>query len=87
MTMGLIHPGTGRGMRSRTIGSRKTVPPRMLRICVRVAEREPRQQNGVFNSVGDREDGSGKRSGKPAIALFPLGYVRCHWESATSASV
>src|SRR6266850_2459494 len=35
MTMGLTHPGTGRGMRSRTIGSRKTVPPRMLRICVR----------------------------------------------------
>src|SRR6266702_1000666 len=33
--MGLTHPGTGRGMRSRMIGSRKTVPPRMLRICAR----------------------------------------------------
>jgi hypothetical protein len=32
MTMGLTHPGMGLGMRLRMMGSRKTVPPRMLRI-------------------------------------------------------
>src|SRR4051794_31509792 len=32
MMMGLVHPGTSRGMFSMTIGSRKITPPRMLRI-------------------------------------------------------
>jgi len=32
MMMGLVHPGTRRGMLDTTIGSRKTTPPRMLRI-------------------------------------------------------
>lgn len=32
MTMGLIHPGIGFGIRSMMMGSRKTVPFRMFRI-------------------------------------------------------
>ncbi len=32
MMMGLVQPGTKRGMLDTTIGSRKTTPPRMLRI-------------------------------------------------------
>lgn len=32
MTIGFVQPGTGFGMRLRMMGSRKTVPPRMLRI-------------------------------------------------------
>ena len=32
MTMGLVHPGTRRGTFEQMIGSRKTTPPRMLRI-------------------------------------------------------
>ncbi len=32
MTIGLVHPGTSRGMFEITIGSRKMTPPRMLRI-------------------------------------------------------
>src|SRR5919106_1586749 len=32
MTIGLVHPGTRRGMLEITIGSRKMTPPRMLRI-------------------------------------------------------
>ena len=32
MTIGLVQPGTSRGMLLMMIGSRKTTPPRMLRI-------------------------------------------------------
>ena len=32
MTIGLVHPGTSRGMLEITIGSRKMTPPRMLRM-------------------------------------------------------
>src|SRR4051794_36091070 len=32
MTMGLVHPGTSRGMLLMMIGSRKTTPPRMFRM-------------------------------------------------------
>ena len=32
MTIGLVHPGTKRGMLPQMMGSRKTVPPRMLRM-------------------------------------------------------
>ena len=32
MTIGLVQPGTKRGTLEMTIGSRKTTPPRMLRI-------------------------------------------------------
>src|ERR1051325_5845055 len=32
MMIGLVHPGTSRGMLEITIGSRKITPPRMLRI-------------------------------------------------------
>ena len=32
MTIGLVQPGTSRGMFEITIGSRKITPPRMLRI-------------------------------------------------------
>jgi len=32
MTIGLFQPGTSRGMLEMTMGSRKTTPPRMLRI-------------------------------------------------------
>ena len=32
MTIGLVQPGTSRGMLEMTIGSRKITPPRMLRI-------------------------------------------------------
>jgi len=32
MTMGCVQPGTRRGMLRHTMGSRKTTPPRMLRM-------------------------------------------------------
>jgi hypothetical protein len=93
MTMGLTHPGTGRGMRSRTIGSRKTVPPRMLRICACACER---RRANVSERVArcpmpdaSPEWGRGlelarKRGGKGKGAEKSRVYVRCHWENATS---
>lgn len=33
MTIGFTHPGTGLGTRVRMMGSRNTVPPKILRIC------------------------------------------------------
>ena len=101
ITIGLIHPGTGRGMRSRTIGSRKTVPPRILRICARAREREergrePRQRKVLWRRRRGRgcrkKSGSAGTDGRTAAvrnsSLPTIGckYVRCHWENATSAS-
>ena len=66
ITIGLIHPGTGRGMRSRTIGSRKTVPPRILRIWEGVGEEErPRQRKVLWRKRRGWKGDAGKGAGAP----------------------
>lgn len=53
MTIGLVQPGTGLGIFSRMMGSRKTVPPRMFRIYhpVSLAAERGGQGRGVALTV------------------------------------
>jgi len=48
--IGLVHPGTGLGILSRMMGSRKTVPPRMFRIWVQRCD----LTNGICAKKGGR---------------------------------
>src|SRR5881392_2794370 len=50
MTIGLVHPGTSRGMLEITIGSRKITPPRMLRM-VPFGKRMYRSPNRTIRNI------------------------------------